>query len=102
LETSLLNLRDARLVNLLQHESTCYYFVLALQEKGQLRFLQMDAAVDYRRNGLVWFSAEELLDDRRRWKDFWVASPEVEFKYLLVKKYSKGRFQNDQQQDLRN
>jgi thymidylate kinase len=90
LEASLLNLCDARLVNLLQHESTCYFFVLAFQEKGQLRFLQVDAAVDYRRNGLVWFSAEELLDGRRRWKDFWVASPGVEFKYLLVKKILKG------------
>ena len=90
LEAHLSNFPDARLVNLLQHESTCYYFVLAFQEKGQLRFLQVDTAVDYRRNGLVWFSAEELLDGRRRWKDFWVASPEVEFKYLLVKKILKG------------
>jgi thymidylate kinase len=90
LEARLLNFPEARLVNLLQHESTCYYFVLAFQEKGQLRFLQVDAAVDYRRDGLVWFRAEELLDGRRRWKDFWVASPEVEFKYLLVKKILKG------------
>jgi len=90
LEAHLLNFPDARLVNLLQHESTSYYFVLAFQEKGQLRFLQVDAAVDYRRNGLVRFSAEELLEGRRRWKDFWVASPEVEFKYLLVKKILKG------------
>jgi thymidylate kinase len=90
LEARLLNFPDTRLVNLLQHESTCYYFVLAFQEEGQLRFLQVDAAADYRRNGLVWFGAEELLDGRRRWKDFWVASPEVEFKYLLVKKILKG------------
>jgi thymidylate kinase len=90
LEARLLNFPDTCLVNLLQHESTCYYFVLAFQEEGQLRFLQVDAAADYRRNGLVWFGAEELLDGRRRWKDFWVASPEVEFKYLLVKKILKG------------
>ncbi len=90
LETNLLELSGAHLVNLLQHESTCYYFVLAFQEKGRFRFLQVDAAADYRRNGFVWFSAEELLRGRRRWKDFWIASPEVEFKYLLVKKILKG------------
>ena len=90
LEANLLNLPNVQLVNLLQHESTCYYFVLAFREGKQLQFLPLDAAVDYRRNGRVWFSADELLIGRRRWKEFWVASPEVEFKYLLVKKVLKG------------
>ncbi|WP_123400782.1 hypothetical protein [Inmirania thermothiophila] len=90
LEAELVNRSDARLVNLLQHESTCYYFVLAFWKDGKPKFLPVDAATDYRRNGRVWFSAEELLKGRRRWKDFWVASLEVEFRYLLVKKLLKG------------
>lgn len=89
LEQALLSAKDAKLVNLLEHESTCYYFVLALQDGSQVRFLAVDVALDYRRDGRVWFSAEELLLGRRKWKDFWVASPEVEFKYLLVKKILK-------------
>jgi len=89
LERELLQAEGTRLVNLLQHESTCYYFVLAVEDGEKLRFLPVDAATDYRRNGRIWFTAEELLEGRRRWKEFWVASSEVEFKYLLVKKLLK-------------
>lgn len=89
LEKALLETDGARLVQLLQHESTCYYFVLAVPEGERVRFLPVDAATDYRRDGRVWFSAGELLEGRRRWKDFWVAAPEVEFEYLLVKKLLK-------------
>jgi thymidylate kinase len=90
LEKALLEANGARLVNLLQHESACYYFVLALQEDKKVRFLLVDAATDYRRDGRVWFTAEDLLKGQQRWKDFLVAAPEVEFKYLLVKKILKG------------
>jgi thymidylate kinase len=88
-EKALLEADGGRLVNLLQHESTCYYFVLAVPEDGEVRFLPVDVATDYRRDGRVWFTAGELLAGRQRWKDFWVASPEVEFSYLLVKKILK-------------
>ena len=89
LEKALLEEQNARLVNLLQHESTCYYYVLAVRDGEQVRFLPVDAATDYRRDGRVWFRADELLQGRRRWKAFWVAGPEVEFKYLLAKKILK-------------
>lgn len=89
LEDALLEADGARLVNHFRHESTCDYFVLALQNENQVQFLPVDAATDYRRDGRVWFTAGELLEGRWRWKDFWVASPEVEFKYLLVKKILK-------------
>jgi thymidylate kinase len=90
LEKVLLEADGVHVVNVLQHESTCYYFVLALPDGKEIRFLPVDAATDYRRDGRVWFTAEELLKGRRRWKEFWVAAPEVEFKYLLVKKILKG------------
>lgn len=90
LEKALLETTGARLVQLLQHESTCCYFVLGIPNGKKIEFLAIDAATDYRRNGRVWFSAEELLKNRKKWKDFWVAGPEVEFKYLLVKKILKG------------
>ncbi len=81
------------MVNLLQHESTCYYFISVVPQKDhKVWFLPLDTATDYRRDGRVWFSAEELFAGRQRWKDFWVASPAVEFKYLLVKKILKGAF----------
>ena len=90
LEQTLLNIDGALLVNHLRHESTCDYFVLAFFDGKQIQFLPIDSATDYRRDGRIWFSAEELLQGRRKWKDFWVAAPEVEFKYLLVKKILKG------------
>ncbi len=89
LEKALLEAKDAQLVNLLQHESTCFYFVLSVQEGERVRFLPVDAATDYRRDGRVLFSAEELLQGRRPWNGFWVSAPEVEFRYLLVKKVLK-------------
>jgi thymidylate kinase len=88
-EESLLHASGARLVNLLQHESTCYYFVIALEDGEKTGFIPVDAATDYRRDGRVWFSAKELLDGRQEWNGFWVTAPEVEFKYLLVKKILK-------------
>ena len=90
LEQALLNIDGALLVNHLRHESTCDYFVLAIFNGKQIRFLPIDSATDYRRDGRIWFSAKELLQGRRKWKDFWVASPEAEFEYLLVKKILKG------------
>ena len=84
------NRSETRIVNILQHESTCYYIVLHLNGDNKNTFLPIDAATDYRRDGRIWFSAEELLKGRKKWNDIWVASPEVEFKYLLVKKILKG------------
>ena len=90
LERELLAAEDARLVQMLQHESTCLYFVLAAHDdKGGVRYLPLDGAVDYRRDGRIWFSAEELLEGRWRRNSFWVAAPGAEFQYLLVKKILK-------------
>ena len=91
LEQVLLRSEGARLVNHLRHESTCDYFVLALSDGRGVHFLPVDSATDYRRDERIWFKAEGLLQGRRKWKDFLVASPEVEFKYLLVKKILKGK-----------
>ncbi|CAM3384820.1 dTMP kinase [Rhodothermus bifroesti] len=89
LEENLLYTPGAKLVNLLQHESTCYYFIVASETSEGMRFIPVDAATDYRRDGRIWFTAEELLEGRRAWNGFWVAALEVEFKYLLVKKILK-------------
>ncbi|MEM4214356.1 MAG: phosphotransferase [Candidatus Methanomethylicaceae archaeon] len=89
LEKMLTEATSAWLVQLLQHERTCYYFVLAVPDGDKVRFLPVDAATDYRRDGRIWFTAEELLEGRRKWNSFWVAAPKVEFKYLLVKKILK-------------
>ncbi|MCH8876473.1 MAG: hypothetical protein IIA89_06575 [Chloroflexi bacterium] len=90
LEVALLDVGGAKLVQLLQHETTCYFFVLAQEGNDDVRFVLLDAAKDYRRNGHLWFRADELLEGRRPWNGFWVAAPEVEFRYLLAKKILKA------------
>jgi thymidylate kinase len=90
LERTLANTPSVRVTQLLQHEATCYYFVLAMRQAGTLSFSAVDVAVDYRLDGRIYFTASDLLRHRRKDDGAWVAAPEVEFAYLLVKKVSKG------------
>ena len=90
LEKSLLNCKDGKLVQLLQHESSGYYFVLAHKNGKGIEFILVDAATDYRRNGFTFFTAEQFIRRRQKWNSFWVTSPSSEFPYLLVKKILKG------------
>ncbi|MGI9533987.1 MAG: dTMP kinase, partial [Thermodesulfobacteriota bacterium] len=90
LERSLLKGKEGKLVQLLQHESSCYYFVLAHKNGGGMEFLKVDAATDYRRDGFTYFTADQFIRRRHKWNSFWVTSPNSEFPYLLVKKTLKG------------
>jgi thymidylate kinase len=100
LERILQHHSDWQLVQLLQHEVSCFYFVLAMREGKQFRFIPVDAATDYRRDGRIFFTADELLAGRRWWNGFWVASPRVESAYLLVKKILKGAMPDRQKKRL--
>lgn len=90
LEKLLWNYSNGRLAQLLQHETSCFYFVVAVRNQDDVSFLPVDAATDYRRNGHIFFTANTLLNQRRRWKNIWVAAPHVEFKYSVAKKILKG------------
>jgi thymidylate kinase len=90
IEEILFSLKDSHCVQLLQHESTGFYFVLAAVGGKTIRFLRLDLATDYRRNGRLFMNAAELISGRQLCDSIWVASPEVEFSYLLVKKVLKG------------
>ena len=90
LEKSLRNFKDGKLVQLIQHESSGFFFVLSQRNGNGLEFLKVDAATDYRRNGYTFFSAEQFTRKRYKVDLFWVASPSMEFPYLLVKKILKG------------
>lgn len=96
MESAFRNSADGRLVQLLQHQVTGYYFVLALRRDGTRRFITVDAAVDYRVGGCVFFTAADLLRRRQRVNGLWVAAPETEFAYLFVKKAFKGVFPRHQ------
>src|SRR6266498_1643908 len=100
LERILRNHSEGRLVQLLQHESSCFYFVLAIRQDGDIHFILVDVATDYRRDRRIFFTAEELLADRHQRNEFWVASPRVEYGYLLIKKVAKGAMPEHQKNRL--
>jgi thymidylate kinase len=83
--------RGRRCIQLLQHESSAYYFVLAPAKDGFDGLIRLDAATDFRRNGRVFLSAEQLLEGRRRTGPIWISSAATELQYLLVKRALKGR-----------
>jgi len=87
-------------VQVLQHEGSCYYFVFSISDAKDLRIVALDVATDFRRDGCVFFTAQELLRERRRVHGLWVAAPDVEFAYLLAKKISKGALPLNQRSRL--
>ena len=89
--------QEVQLVQLIQHEQTAVYFVLAWHnEAGEARFLSPDICSDYFRGGRRFLSAEDLLaqrelagEDQGSIKGFYVPSPSMRFIYYLLKKIDK-------------
>lgn len=89
------------LVQCLQHESTAYYYVLCSTSSNDVPFfLHPDVSGDYRLSGCVFLTAEEIITSRRRYKSFWIPSPDVEFAYYLIKKIAKGSIDEQQRNSL--
>ena len=65
-----------------------------------MRLMPVEAATDYRRDGRVFCSADELLTGQRQWQGLWVSAPEMEFGYLLAKKALQGAITAQQQPRL--
>jgi len=83
---------NAYLVQSIQHEANAHYIVFAFKTRpGSWEFLLFDVSSDYRRNGRIFYSGEEILNHRRRFNGFWVPAPRHEFGYYLVKKIAKGQ-----------
>src|SRR4029079_8118182 len=86
-----------RLVQLIRHERTASYFVVAWwDEVGGLRYLAPDVCSDYYRAGRRILGADELLAHRGAGQDahgelrnFPVPAPDVQFIYYLTKKVDK-------------
>jgi hypothetical protein len=69
-----------------------------------MRLMPVEDATDYRRDGRVFGSADELPTGQRQWQGVWVSAPEVEFGYLLAKQALQGAITVQQQlrrQELR-
>jgi hypothetical protein len=80
----------ARLVQAIEHETTATYFVIAKQQGADVAFLHPDCTTHYRRQRRLWITSDELLRGRRRASGvYFRPSPDVEFKYYLIKQVLK-------------
>lgn len=90
-----------KLVQAIDHETTATYFAIAIQQGAVVTYLHPDCTTDYRRQGRLWMSAEELLRGRRRVPGGYVRpAPEVDFKYYLIKQVLKRIVSNSQWEKL--
>jgi thymidylate kinase len=80
-----------RVAQCFNYFANAYYFVFVWFEKGYPKFAAVDIIFEHRRSGLAVASGNALVAGRRRYKDFWVASHQTEFGYLLAKKTWKGK-----------
>jgi serine acetyltransferase/thymidylate kinase len=94
---------DLHLVQLIRHEQTAIYFVLAWVGKpGKPDFLAVDVCSDYRRSGRLLLTADELLErprpatlDSGATANFPVPSADLQFLYYLMKKIDKQDLRDD-------
>ncbi len=81
----------ARLVQVLQHETSASYYVLASQIGHRIAYLHPDSAASYRRKGRLWLHSESVLATRRKAPaGFWIPAAAVEFEYYFVKRVDKA------------
>lgn len=81
----------ARLVQLLQHETSACYYVLAQQTSYRVAYLHPDSAASYRRKGRLWLRSDSVLATRRKAPaGFWIPAATVEFEYYFVKRVDKA------------
>src|SRR5260221_302069 len=73
-----------RLAHAIEAHIHALYTVLIDHEEPRA-FLQLDACGHYVENNSFLLHDEVLLKDRRRFRDFYVPAPAVEFAYLLAK-----------------
>ncbi len=81
---------DATLIQMLQHETTACYYIIANQFGPHIAYLHPDSASSYRRKGRLWLRSEAVLCTRRQTNaGFWVPAAAVEFEYYFVKRIDK-------------
>jgi thymidylate kinase len=88
-------------IQLINHNVNGYYFVFCWHSGKALRTAAVDVIFEHRRRGLITAGGAEVTATRVQCGEFWVASPAVEFSYLLQKKAAKGEVRPEQAHRLR-
>lgn len=77
-------------VQCLNYEIGGYYFVFAWSTESEVQTIAVDFVSEHREGNLILGSGAELVEGRRRLRNFWVPAPAREYRYLLTKKVLKG------------
>jgi len=78
------------LVQMLQHEQSAFYFVMAWFDKDRnVHYLRPDICGDYVCNGRRYLSANDLTQAASGNSEIWTPSPPIDFIYYLIKKIEK-------------
>lgn len=78
-----------------------YYIVLAGRNAdGSICILELDMSVAFEYDDLPFYSGTELLQSRRKHRQFWVPTADLEFGCYLIKKIAKGRLDEEQGRQL--
>ena len=100
---------NIRIVQMLEHKSRGYYFVLMWGNVGSKdKFISLDIYGDYYLFGKPVMISSELLKNRYmvigatgKGKGFYAAAPDIEFIYYITKKIDKGAINQRQFDHLR-
>ena len=76
-------------------------YVFFWVEELTVKVAAVDIVSEHRRVGLTLARAEEMVANRQRHGTFWIASPQIEFAYLLAKKAFKQKSSENQAQRLK-
>lgn len=88
------SIAGARLLQILEHETSARYFVFVMQFGGRLAFLHPDAAASVRKDARLRLTSAQALSSRRlKAAGFWIPSPAVELEYYFVKRIEKKSLQ---------
>jgi thymidylate kinase len=80
-----------------------YHFVLAGRNADDsLCFVTLDLSIDCELENLTFYPGSKLLDSRRRYRQFWVSPPKVEFICYLSRTILKGSLDATRIQRLSN
>lgn len=78
-----------------------YHVVLkARNPEGSACFLTLDMSVDYEVDGYPFHAGAEVVESRRRHKQFWVPAAHIEFGCYLVRTISKDHLEGDRTRRL--
>jgi hypothetical protein len=91
----------SQLVQAIRHETSACYFVLAKAQGKHVAHLAIDCYGDYRRDDRTWLLAEQVIANRRKYRNFYRPSVPDEFLYRLIKNVLKQSLSTQRMTHLR-